>query len=84
MLFRSPALKPSPAGVQQACQHFSARVSVLVGDATIDGLAANRAGVPFIAFRPKEEEMDRRGVVRWGTIHSLTEILPMLPDLHRL
>ena len=58
------------------------RVAV-VGDASIDGIAANRAEMPFIAFRPNEVDMDRRNVVRWRTIHALSDVLTLLPDLRR-
>jgi hypothetical protein len=54
-----------------------------VGDASIDGIAANRAGLPFIAFRPKEADMHRRGVMRWATIHALAELPALLPALRQ-
>jgi hypothetical protein len=55
----------------------------MVGDALIDGTAANRAGFPFIAFRPKEADMDRLGIARWATIQALAEVPALLPALRR-
>src|SRR5205807_1644768 len=48
-----PALKPSGAGVAKAHHALGGGPTVVVGDAYIDGLAAQRAGVGarFIAFR---------------------------------
>lgn len=78
------ALKPSPAGLELALERLApiGRIA-MVGDATIDGIAANRAGVPFIAFRPREADMDRRGIVRWATIQALSEVTALLPALRR-
>jgi phosphoglycolate phosphatase len=79
-----PALKPSPAGLQLAAERLAAVGTVaMVGDASIDGIAANRSGVPFIAFRPREAEMDRRGIVRWATIQALAEVPTLLSGLRR-
>jgi phosphoglycolate phosphatase len=75
------ALKPSPAGLLHAVELLAAGGVAMVGDASIDGIAANRAGVPFIAFRPTIADMDRRGVDRWATIHDLSEISTLLPRL---
>ena len=80
-----PALKPSPAGLELARARIPGHGPLaMVGDASIDGIAANRAGIPFIAFRPREAEMDGRGVVRWATIQALSEVQALLPALHRL
>ncbi|MFN0074069.1 MAG: HAD family hydrolase [Chloroflexota bacterium] len=77
-----PALKPSPAGLLQARASLAQTPRLaMVGDASIDGLAANRAGAPFIAFRPAEAEMDRRGVERWSTVQSLSQIPALVPHL---
>ena len=75
------ALKPSPAGLLHAVKILGPTSVAMVGDASIDGIAANRAGVPFIAFRPTIADMDRRGVDRWATIHDLSEIATLLPRL---
>lgn len=77
-----PAMKPSPAGLvhARAKLKLGGRMA-MVGDASIDGLAANRAGMPFVAFRPREDDMDRRGVHRWATIQQLEELEALLPRL---
>jgi phosphoglycolate phosphatase len=76
------ALKPSPAGLQLAAGRLAPLGPIaMVGDATIDGMAANRAGIPFIAFRPREADMDRRGIRRWATIQSLAEVRLLLRPL---
>ncbi len=75
------ALKPSPAGLLHAVKILAPTSVAMVGDASIDGIAANRAGVPFIAFRPTVADMERRGVERWATIHDLSEIATLLPRL---
>lgn len=76
------ALKPSPVGLELARdQLVSDGRLAMVGDATIDGIAANRASVPFIAFRPNENDMDRRNVVRWSTIQALSDVHALLTAL---
>jgi phosphoglycolate phosphatase len=76
-----PALKPSPAGLQLAVERLASSGVAMVGDASIDGIAANRCGVPFIAFRPREADMDRRGIVRWATIQWLADVPALLSSL---
>jgi phosphoglycolate phosphatase len=77
-----PALKPSPEGLFEARRRLDgASRLAMIGDASIDGLAANRAAVPFIAFRPREADLGRRGVVRWATVVSLVEISALLSEL---
>jgi phosphoglycolate phosphatase len=79
-----PALKPSPAGLRLAAERLApVRTLAMVGDASIDGIAANRSGVPFIAFRPREADMDRRGIVRWATIQALADVPALLSALRR-
>jgi phosphoglycolate phosphatase len=58
------ALKPSPDGWSVIAAHFDARgeSSVVVGDSWVDGLAAGKAGVPFIAYRAKTADLERWGV----------------------
>jgi hypothetical protein len=46
-----------------------------VGDAWLDGAAANRAAVPFIAFRPLPEAFKGRGIRVWKTVQYLSELL---------
>jgi phosphoglycolate phosphatase len=58
------ALKPAPDGWAVIARHFDARErdAVVVGDSWVDGLAAAKAGVPFIAYRAKPHDLARWGV----------------------
>ncbi len=55
------ALKPAPAGWSVIARHFGTRETeaVVVGDSWVDGLAADKAGVPFIAYRAKPADLAR-------------------------
>ncbi|MGH7340607.1 MAG: HAD family hydrolase [Candidatus Rokuibacteriota bacterium] len=61
------ALKPDPAGWRVISEHFGKlatgvgdpRNAVVVGDSWVDGVAATKAGVPFIAYRARQEDLDR-------------------------
>jgi len=56
------ALKPDPDGWRVIVERFGVpRDAIVVGDSWVDGVAAARAGVPFVAFRPKEPDL-----VRWN------------------
>jgi phosphoglycolate phosphatase len=56
------ALKPDPDGWRVIVERFGVpRDGVVVGDSWVDGVAAARAGIPFVAFRPKEPDL-----VRWN------------------
>ncbi len=57
------ALKPDPDGWRVIAAHFTATpAAFVVGDSWVDGLAAAAAGVPFIAYRAKDEDLARWGV----------------------
>ena len=67
------ALKPDPDGWRVISEHFTARLGggtasartapeVVVGDSWVDGVAAAAVGVPFVAYRAREEELRRWGV----------------------
>ena len=67
------ALKPDPDGWRVISEHFTARLAggtasartapaVIVGDSWVDGVAAAAVGVPFVAYRAREEELRRWGV----------------------
>ena len=75
------ALKPAPDGWSVIASHFGARGdrAVVVGDSWVDGLAADKAGVPFIAYRAKTADLERWGV---RPIAHLTD-LATLPALLR-
>jgi phosphoglycolate phosphatase len=55
------ALKPAPDGWAVIARHFGTpeRDAVVVGDSWVDGLAADKAGVPFIAYRAKAVDLER-------------------------
>jgi len=61
------ALKPDPDGWRVISEHFGrlangagdAREAVVVGDSWVDGVAAAKAGVSFIAYRARQEDLDR-------------------------
>ena len=66
-------MEPSRAGAADACRvvprplpHAPAgpvdRDAVVVGDSWVDGVAAAAVGVPFVAYRAREEELQRWGV----------------------
>lgn len=58
------ALKPAPDGWTVIARHFGIpeKDAVVIGDSWVDGLAAEKAGVPFVAYRAKTEDLDRWGV----------------------
>jgi len=59
------ALKPDPDGWRVISDHFKAFDAVdaiVVGDSWVDGVAAASAGVPFIAYRARQADLDRWGV----------------------
>jgi phosphoglycolate phosphatase len=57
------ALKPDPDGWRVILEHFGpVRDAVVVGDSWVDGVAAQAAGVPFVAYRPREADLTRWNV----------------------
>jgi phosphoglycolate phosphatase len=77
-----PALKPAGDGVALAHTTLGGGPTYLVGDAYIDGLATERAGIGalFVAFRASAAELAARGVTPWATVAALGE----LPSLFNL
>lgn len=72
-------LKPDPDGMRVVCARWpAARHVVVVGDSWVDGLAAQAAGVPFIAYRADRDELARRGVVVSAAISSLLDLPAVL------
>lgn len=61
------ALKPDPDGWRVISEYFGKvadgagdpRDAVVVGDSWVDGVAAAKAGVSFIAYRARQEDLDR-------------------------
>jgi phosphoglycolate phosphatase len=55
------ALKPAPDGWSVIARHFGTLETdaVVVGDSWVDGLAADKAGVPFIAYRARPADLER-------------------------
>ena len=74
------AMKPDPAGIHCARAHFgdAPMRAVMVGDSWLDGAAAHRAGVPFIAFRPKPGRLEARDIPVWAVVDRLSEINSIL------
>jgi phosphoglycolate phosphatase len=53
-------MKPDPDGYRVITAHFGhVRDAVVVGDSWVDGVAAAEAGVPFVAYRPKDADLAR-------------------------
>jgi phosphoglycolate phosphatase len=53
-------MKPDPDGFRVIAGHFGAvRDAVVVGDSWVDGLAAAEAGVPFVAYRARDTDLER-------------------------
>lgn len=71
------ALKPDPDGWRVIAEHFGAhRDAVVVGDSWVDGVAAGAAGIPFVAYRAKDADLQRWKVT---PVARLTD-LGALPD----
>ncbi|OFX12918.1 MAG: hypothetical protein A2V59_02310 [Armatimonadetes bacterium RBG_19FT_COMBO_69_19] len=77
-----PALKPSPEGVRYILHRLPAvRLAYVIGDAWIDGRAAEEAGARFIGFGERRAASLERGVRPWAWIADLRELLDL--DLTR-
>jgi phosphoglycolate phosphatase len=73
-----PALKPSPEGIRYILgQLHGVQCAYVIGDAWIDGLAAEAAGARFIGFGPREDVSRERGVRPWAWITDLRELLAL-------
>ncbi len=74
------ALKPAGDGVAQAHATLGRGPTYVVGDAYIDGLATERAGVGarFVAFRANAAELAARGVTPWASVQALGELPALL------
>jgi phosphoglycolate phosphatase len=75
-------MKPSADGWRVIAARFAgARDAVVVGDSWVDGLAAAAAGVPFIAYRPRDGEMARWKITPIAQIDDLTALPALLRGL---
>jgi HAD superfamily hydrolase (TIGR01549 family) len=69
------ALKPDPDGLRVVRERWpEAPHIVMVGDAWVDGAAAQSGGIPFIAYRADAAELERRGVTPTARITSLLDL----------
>ena len=69
------ALKPDPDGLRVVRERWpEAPHVVMVGDAWVDGVAAQAGGIPFIAYRADAAELERRGVNVTARITSLLDL----------
>jgi HAD superfamily hydrolase (TIGR01549 family) len=69
------ALKPDPDGLRVVRLRWPGAPHIaMVGDAWVDGLAAQAGGIPFIAYRANQAELDRRGVSVTARITSLLDL----------
>ena len=73
-------MKPDPTGILRARAELAgdgAR-AVVVGDSWLDGDAARRAGVPFVAFQPRPGVLEERGVPVWAVVEGLDQLPALL------
>ena len=71
------ALKPDPDGWRVIVERFGVpRDAVVVGDSWVDGVAAAAAGIPFVAYRAKDRDLERWQIT---PVARLTD-LATLPD----
>ena len=73
-------MKPDPTGIVQARAELASDGgrAVMVGDSWLDGAAARAAGVPFVAFRPRADSIEERGVPCWTVVERLEELPALL------
>lgn len=72
-------LKPSADGWRVITARFGAlRDAVVVGDSWVDGLAAAAAGVPFVAYRPRDGELARWKITPIAQLDDLTALPALL------
>jgi phosphoglycolate phosphatase len=68
-------LKPDPDGWRVIVAHFGApREAVVVGDSWVDGVAAQAAGVPFVAYRAKDADLTRWRVTPVARLDDLAAL----------
>jgi phosphoglycolate phosphatase len=68
-------LKPDPDGWRVIVAHFGApREALVVGDSWVDGVAAQAAGVPFVAYRAKDADLTRWRVTPVARLDDLAAL----------
>jgi phosphoglycolate phosphatase len=69
------ALKPDPDGWRVIAAHFGAhREAVVVGDSWVDGVAAQAAGIPFVAYRAREADLARWNITPVARLDDLAAL----------
>jgi HAD superfamily hydrolase (TIGR01549 family) len=73
-------MKPDPTGLLLARRRFDgeAHRAAMIGDSWLDGSAAQDAGMPFIAFRPRPGVLEERGISVWTVVDRLDQIPPIV------
>ncbi len=72
------ALKPSPDGILYIFRRLPGiEAAYMIGDAYIDGRAAEAAGIRFIGFGEKSAAVITRGISPWAWITDLRELLDL-------
>jgi phosphoglycolate phosphatase len=68
-------MKPAPDGFHVIAKHFGpSDDAIVVGDSWVDGLAAAEAGVPFVAYRPKDADLERWNVTPIARLTDLAAL----------
>lgn len=68
-------LKPDPDGWRVIRERFTEiQDAVVIGDSWVDGLAAAAAGVPFVAYRPVQADLDRWKVTPIAVLADLAAL----------
>lgn len=76
------ALKPAPDGWTVIARHFGVRErdAVVVGDSWVDGLAAEKAGVSFAAYRARLADLERWNITPVVHLTDLAALPAWLAD----
>src|SRR5437773_2070142 len=68
-------MKPSADGWRVIAARFAGvRDAIVVGDSWVDGLAAAAAGIPFVAYRPREADLACWKITPIARIDDLTAL----------
>jgi phosphoglycolate phosphatase len=69
------ALKPDPDGWRVIRERFGPIAdAIVVGDSWVDGCAAAAAGIPFVAYRPREADLARWKVTPIARLADLARL----------